>query len=57
MVIDDGKDDNNAIAHCLDVRDVLIVNESRMCLFRVVLGVSKVRERSQNLCFRETQIV
>ena len=33
------------------------VNDSSICLFFELLGVSKVRERSQNLCFRETQIV
>ena len=40
-----------------DVFGDLVFKESRMCLFFVLLGVSKVRERSQNLCFRETQIV
>ena len=33
------------------------VNDYNICLFFELLGVSKVRERSQNLCFRETQIV
>ena len=33
------------------------VNDSSICLFFELLGVSKVRERSQNVCFRETQIV
>ena len=40
-----------------DVCGVLVFKESRMCLFFVLLGVSKLRERSQKLCFRETQIV
>lgn len=56
-MFDDDIYDSNAISHCLDVSGFLIVDGSRICLCCVWLGVSKVRERSQYSCFRETQLV
>ena len=37
--------------------EMIDVSDSRMCLFLETLGVSNAWDLSQNVCFRETQIV